>query len=83
MSIWTIALVSIGLVSIAISLANSRHPPTNTDLLAVSRSMSDDDIGKRLGERRWRVDAKLGVQYGIASICLGLLWQAILYLFWF
>ena len=82
MSIWTIVLVSIGLVSIAISLTNPKHPPANTDLLAVSKSMSDDSIGKRLNERRWRVDAKLGVQYGVAYIFLGLLWQAILYLFW-
>lgn len=83
MNTWTIVLVSIGLVSIAISLANSKHPPANADLLAVSKSLSDDSIGKRINESRWRVDAKLGVQYGIAFILFGLLWQAILYLFWF
>ena len=83
MSIWAIVLVSIGMVSIAVSLANSKHPPSNTDLLAVSESMPDDLIGKRLNERRWRVDAKVGIQFGVAFIVLGLLWQAILYLFWF
>lgn len=83
MSIWTVVLVSIGIASIAISLANLKHPPGNTDLLAVSKSMSDDSIDKRINTRRTRVDAKLGVQYGIAFVFLGLLWQAILYLFWF
>lgn len=83
MSLWTIVLVGIGLISIAVSLANSKHPPTNTDLMAVSRSMSDESIRKTLKTRRWRVDAKLGVQYGIAFICLGLLWQAFLSVYWF
>ncbi|TWU07867.1 hypothetical protein Pla52nx_000370 [Stieleria varia] len=82
MNTWTIVLVSIGIVSIAVSLANLRHSPTNTDLFAVSKSMSDDSIGKRLNERRTRIDAKLGVQFGAAFVFMGLLWQAFLYLFW-
>ena len=82
MSIWALALVSIGIVSIVVSLARRRHSAGDDPLIAVHQGMKDERIAESIGRRRWRVEAKLGVQYGIAFIVLGVAWQLFLFLFW-
>ena len=83
MSTWAVVLFSIGVVSIVVSLASRRHSAGDDSLIAVHRGMTDERIAENIGRRRWRADAKLGVQYGLAFVVLGIAWQLILFLYWF
>lgn len=83
MNIWSIALIATGVVCIVVSYFNSKRSTSTHDLLAIHKSMDDEQIHSQLKQRRWRVDAILGVQFGSALIALGLLWHLLVYLFWF
>ncbi|WP_149499027.1 hypothetical protein [Roseiconus lacunae] len=83
MSTWALVLVSIGVVSIVVSLARRRHSAGDDSLIGVHQGMTDERIAENIGHRRWREDSKLGIKYGLAFITLGIAWQLILFLFWF
>ena len=83
MSTWALVLVSIGVVSIFVSLARHRHSAGDDSLMAIHQGMSDERIAKNIGHRRMRADSKLGIQYGLVFIALGVAWQLILFLYWF
>ncbi|GAB5406169.1 MAG: hypothetical protein Aurels2KO_44000 [Aureliella sp.] len=83
MSYWTIVLTAIGTICIVVSLMNSRHSRSSVDHIAVHRHMSDDRIRKQLEKGRWRVDATLGIQFGVVFIVMGLAWQILLWMYWF
>ena len=50
-------------------------------MLSEGKSMSNDLISERFKGRRWRVDAKLGIMYGLAFIFFGVVWQLFLSVF--
>ncbi|MCC9604254.1 hypothetical protein LOC67_27180 [Stieleria sp. JC731] len=83
MSTWSLVLISIGVVSIVVSLARRRHSAGDDLLIAVHQRMTDDRIAENIRHRRMRMDAKLGIQYGLAFIAMGVAWQLIIFLFWF
>ena len=83
MSTWATILISIGVVSIVVSLMSPRHSASDDPFVAVHQGMTDEDIGNKIRHRRWRVEAKLGIQYGTAFVVLGIAWQLFVYLCWF
>lgn len=83
MDSWSMTLIGIGLTCVAISLACSRHSPASPDFIAVHKRMDDARIRSQLKKGRWRVDAKLGIQFGVVFVILGLVWQRFLSAYWF
>ncbi len=82
MNYWSIILISIGVICVAISLLNSRHPAGKSNFIAIHDGMCDERIKDQFNYRHWRVDATLGIKFGAFFIAMGLALHAFLYIWW-
>ena len=68
-----VSLIVTGLVIIAFSLFNRRHPTSSKKHIAIHQRMTDDQIGKQFAQGLPRADAKLGIYFGLFFILVGCL----------